>query len=69
VMLTGFAYMIKGGLAAWPKRDCQVLIGRMARPSKNLSTSLPASAAIFHHALVAPPLIVRSRSLSVGGPS
>jgi hypothetical protein len=26
VMLTEFVYMIKGGLVAWPKGDCQFLI-------------------------------------------
>jgi hypothetical protein len=34
VMLTEFAYVIKGVLVAWPKGDCQFLIGHMPVESK-----------------------------------
>jgi hypothetical protein len=34
VMLTEFAYVIKGGLVAWPKGDCQFLIGHIVVESK-----------------------------------
>jgi hypothetical protein len=34
VMLTGFVYVIKGGLVTWPKGDCRVLIGHIVVESK-----------------------------------